>query len=214
MKTFSLVALILLLCSCSAPHHDSTQAVKQFYTSWMTTFTNDVNTPDDTTALMQRYVAKEVIHRLALIQSLYEQEIVGADYFMYAQDYAPEWIPQLRVGKAHPFLGGEKVDVLLATESTPIHLEVYTRWEEGRWKIYRVRDADKDYEQPQFMTQAPSPRLRPGQQKSRRNIRSIKKGNRHRSLVRTGEVKAPISSGSYSVAENSKPKTTQALFKI
>ncbi|ECK7328808.1 hypothetical protein FRM79_20335, partial [Salmonella enterica subsp. enterica] len=60
----------------------------------------------------------------------------------------------------------------------------------------------------------PSPRLRPGQQKSRRNIRSIKKGNRHRSLVRTGEVKAPISSGSYSVAENSKPKTTQALFKI
>ncbi|EHC77027.1 Putative lipoprotein [Salmonella enterica subsp. enterica serovar Montevideo str. S5-403] len=55
MKTFSLVALILLLCSCSAPHHDSTQAVKQFYTSWMTTFTNDVNTPDDTTALMQRY---------------------------------------------------------------------------------------------------------------------------------------------------------------
>lgn len=110
MKTFSLVALILLLCSCSAPHHDSTQAVKQFYTSWMTTFTADVNTPDDTTALMQRYVAKEVIHRLALIQSLYEQEIVGADYFMYAQDYAPEWIPQLRVGKAHPFLGGEKVD--------------------------------------------------------------------------------------------------------
>ncbi|MDI8752039.1 hypothetical protein MJH54_31805, partial [Salmonella enterica subsp. enterica serovar Montevideo] len=40
-----------------------------------------------------------------------------------------------------------------------------------------------------FMTQAPSPRLRPGQRKSRRNIRSIKKGNRHRSLVRTGEVK-------------------------
>ncbi|EHC54845.1 Putative lipoprotein [Salmonella enterica subsp. enterica serovar Inverness str. R8-3668] len=61
MKTFSLVALILLLCSCSAPHHDSTQAVKQFYTSWMTTFTNDVNIPDDTTALMQRYVGH---HRL------------------------------------------------------------------------------------------------------------------------------------------------------
>lgn len=81
--------------------------------------------PDDTTALMQRYVAKEVIHRPALIQSLYEQEIVEADYFMYAQDYAPEWIPQLRVGKAHPFLGGEKVDVLLATESTPIHRSLY-----------------------------------------------------------------------------------------
>lgn len=212
MKTFSLVALILLLCSCSAPQHDSTQAVKQFYTSWMTTFTNDVNPPDDTTALMQRYVAKEVIHRLALIQSLYEQEIVGADYFMYAQDYAPEWIPQLRVGKAHPFLGGEKVDVLLATESTPIHLEVYTRWEEGRWKIYRVRDADKGYEQPIYdagaITQAEA-----WSAKVARNIRSIKKGNRHRSLVRTGEVKAPLASGAYSVAENSKPKITQALFK-
>ncbi|SUI19721.1 putative periplasmic protein [Salmonella enterica subsp. salamae] len=63
MKTFSLVALILLLCSCSTPHHDSTQAVKQFYTSWMIAFTNDLDTPDDATALMQRYVAKEVIHR-------------------------------------------------------------------------------------------------------------------------------------------------------
>ncbi len=147
MKTFSLVALILLLCSCSAPHHDSTQAVKQFYTSWMTTFMNDVNTPDDTTALMQRYVAKEVIHRPALIQSLYEQEIVGADYFMYAQDYAPEWIPQLRVGKAHPFLGGEKWMFCWLQSQRP-STEVYTRWEEGRWKIYRVRDADKDYEQP------------------------------------------------------------------
>ncbi|EHC85259.1 Putative lipoprotein [Salmonella enterica subsp. enterica serovar Senftenberg str. A4-543] len=74
MKTFSLVALILLLCSCSAPHHDSTQAVKQFYTSWMTTFTNDVNTPDDTTALMQRYgyVAKEVIHcNVTLLKRLF-----------------------------------------------------------------------------------------------------------------------------------------------
>lgn len=168
--------------------------------------------PDDTTALMQRYVAKEVIHRLAPIQSLYEQEIVGADYFMYAQDYAPEWIPQLRVGKAHPFLGGEKVDVLLATESTPIHLEVYTRWEEGRWKIYRVRDADRGYEQPIYDAGAIT-RLRPGQRKSRRNIRSIKKGNRHRSLVRTGEVKAPLASGAYSVAENSKPKITRHYLK-
>ncbi|EED7439697.1 YbjP/YqhG family protein [Salmonella enterica] len=148
MKTFSLVALILLLCSCSTPHHDSTQAVKHFYTSWMIAFTNDLDTPDDATALMQRYVAKEVIHRLTLIQSLYEQEIMEADYFMYVQDYAPKWIPQLQVGKAHPFLGGEKVDVQLGTESTPIHLEVYTRWEEGRWKIYRVRDAGNGYEQP------------------------------------------------------------------
>lgn len=148
MKTFSVAVLILLLCSCSTPHRDSAPDVKQFYTSWMTTFTNDLDARDDTTALMQRYVAKEVIHRLALIQSLYEQEIMDSDYFMYVQDYAPEWIPQLRVGQAQPFLGGEKVDVQLGTESTPIRLEVYTRWEEGRWKIYRVRDAGNGYEQP------------------------------------------------------------------
>ncbi|EHC69480.1 Putative lipoprotein [Salmonella enterica subsp. enterica serovar Mississippi str. A4-633] len=73
MKTFSLVALILLLCSCSAPHHDSTQAVKQFYTSWMTTFTNDVNTPDDTTALMQRYVTllKRLFINVTLLKRLF-----------------------------------------------------------------------------------------------------------------------------------------------
>ncbi len=112
--------------------------------------------PDDTTALMQRYVAKEVIHRLALIQSLYEQEIVGADYFMYAQDYAPEWIPQLRVGKAHPFLGGEKVDVLLATESTPIHTEVYTLGR-GTLEKFTAFGMLTGVMNSRFMTQAPSP---------------------------------------------------------
>ncbi len=213
MKTFSLVALILLLCSCSAPHHDSTQAVKQFYTSWMTTFTNDVNTPDDTTALMQRYVAKEVIHRLALIQSLYEQEIVGADYFMYAQDYAPGGFHSYGLGR-HTLSSAEKKWMFCWLQSQ----------RPSTWKFIPVgkRDAGKftafgmltGVMNSRFMTQAPSPRLRPGQRKSRRNIRSIKKGNRHRSLVRTGEVKAPLASGSYSVAENSKPKTTQALFKI
>ena len=54
----------------------------------------------------------------------------------------------LRVGQAQPFLGGEKLNLQLGTESAPIRLEVYTRWEEGRWKIYRVRDAGRHYEQP------------------------------------------------------------------
>ncbi len=111
-----------------------------------------------------------------------------------------------------PFLGGEKWMFCWLAESTPIH-----------WKFIPVgkRDAGKftafgmltGVANSRFMTQAPSPRLRPGQRKSRRNIRSIKKGNRHRSLVRTGEVKAPLASGSYSVAENSKPKTTRHYLK-
>ncbi len=148
MKAFPLIVLILLICGCTPSHRDSTQDVKQFYLSWMKNYTQDPDAPRETSALLQRYVAKEVIGRLALIDTLYEQEIVQADYFMYVQDYAPAWIPLLRVGQAQPFLGGEKLNLQLGTESAPIQLEVYTRWEEGRWKIYRVRDAGRHYEQP------------------------------------------------------------------
>ena len=144
MKALSLIALILSLCGCSTTQRDSAQDVKQFYLSWMKDWTEE----RDTSVLLQRYVAKEVTDRLALIDTLYEQEIVQADYFMYVQDYAPAWIPLLRVGQAQPFLGGEKLNLQLGTESAPIRLEVYTRWEEGRWKIYRVRDAGRHYEQP------------------------------------------------------------------
>lgn len=148
MKAFPLIVLILLICGCTPSHRDSTQDVKQFYLSWMKNYTQDPDAPRETSALLQRYVAEEVIGRLALIDTLYEQEIVQADYFMYVQDYAPAWIPLLRVGQAQPFLGGEKLNLQLGTESAPIRLEVYTRWEEGRWKIYRVRDAGRHYEQP------------------------------------------------------------------
>lgn len=109
MKAFSLIALVLLLCGCSTPRHDSSRDVKQFYLAWMSAYTQE----RDTSALMQRYVAKDVINRLALIDGLYEQEILDSDYFMYVQDYDPEWIPLLRVGPAQPFLDGEKVEVQL-----------------------------------------------------------------------------------------------------
>lgn len=213
MKTFSLVALILLLCSCSTPHHDSTQAVKQFYTSWMTTFTNDVNPPDDTTALMQRYVAKEVIHRLALYSPFMNRRLWGQIILCMRRTMRQSGFHSYGLGR-HTLSSVAKKWMFCWLQSQRPSI----------WKFIPVgkRDAGKftafgmliRVMNSRFMTQAPSPRLRPGQQKSRRNIRSIKKGNRHRSLVRTGEVKAPISSGSYSVAENSKPKTTQALFKI
>lgn len=150
MKAFPLIALVLLLCSCSSSRSDSTEDVKQFYLAWMSAYTHD----RDTSALMQRYVAKDVIDRLALIDSLYEQEIINSDYFMYVQDYDPKWIPLLRVEAAQPFLGGEKVEVQLGGPAgeAPMQLEVYMRWEEGRWKIYRVRDLDNQFEQPIYST--------------------------------------------------------------
>ncbi|MFS9379932.1 YbjP/YqhG family protein [Citrobacter sp. ANG330] len=150
MKTFLLLPLILLLCSCSTPSQESAKDVKQFYLAWMAAFIDEPDKPHDTSKLMQRYVAKEVIDRLTLIDSFYEQEIIDSDYFMYVQDYAPEWIPQLQVGQARPFLGGEKVDVQLGgpDDQPPIRLEVYTRREGKRWKIYRVRDVGNHFEHP------------------------------------------------------------------
>lgn len=146
MKSLSLVALVLLLCGCSATRHDSSRDVKQFYLAWMSAYTQE----RDTSALMQRYVAKDVINRLALIDSLYEQEILNSDYFMYVQDYDPKWIPLLRVKSALSFLGGEKMEVQLGgpTGEVPMQLEVYTRWEDGHWKIYRVRDLGNQFGQP------------------------------------------------------------------
>lgn len=149
MKAFPLITLILLLCGCATPHRDSTQDINQFYLSWMKTFTEDQDTPHDKSALMQRYVAKELINRLTLIDNLYEQEIVASDYFMYVQDYAPEWIAKFHAGTASAFLGGEKVDVWLGDSDTRlIHLMVYTRRENGQWKIYRVRDLTHQFEHP------------------------------------------------------------------
>ncbi len=98
---------------------------------------------------------------------------VGADYFYVCAGLCARWIPQLRVGKARTFTQRRKVDVLLATGQHP-STEVYTRWEEGRWKIYRVRDADKGYEQPIYDAGAIT-QTEAGRRKSRRNIRSIKK---------------------------------------
>lgn len=135
MKAFSLITLVLLLCGCSSPRSDSTQDVKQFYLAWMNNFTQDLDTSHDTSALLQRYVAKDVIDRLALIDSLYEQEILDSDYFMYVQDYDPEWTRCYGLDQ-HTFLGGEKVEVQLGG---PTGEAPYC------WKCIRVgkRDAGK-----------------------------------------------------------------------
>lgn len=151
MKPLLAFISVLLLCSCSGCHGSSTQAVKQFYQAWVTNYIKEPQTAD-APAILQQYVAHDLIDRLVLINGFYEQEIVNSDYFMYVQDYAPEWISHLQVSQAQPYLGGEKINVQLGgpDAKNPVQLDVYTRREQGRWKIYRVRDATNHYEHPVY----------------------------------------------------------------
>ncbi len=95
---------------------------------------------------MQRYVAKEVIHRLALIQSFMNRKLWGRLFYVCAGLCAR--VDSTVTGwEAHPFLGGEKWMFCWAQVNAHSRKFSALRWEEGRWKIYRVRDADKGYEQ-------------------------------------------------------------------
>lgn len=148
MKAFSLIVLILLLAACST-FHSSTQDVQQFYSAWMKLCSLEQDTSPAASALMQRYVARDVIARLKLINTFYEQQIVESDYFMYTQDCPPEGKSTFHTGTVSAFLGGEKVDVWLGdSDNRDIHLIVYTRREDNQWKIYRVRDLTHPFEHP------------------------------------------------------------------
>ncbi len=101
----------------------------------------------------------------------------------------------------HPSSEWRKVDVLLATESTPIHPEVYTRWEEWTLEnsVSRFRDADVAGEQPIYDAGAIT-RAEARQRKSRRNIRGIKREPPSVSCSYRRVLKR-LRSGAYPVAE-------------
>ena len=134
-----ILPLILLLLSACNVHNDtsSRNMVSQFYPQYMAIYAsdNDKSLINYTNPIYEKYVSTEIIRRLKKIDDYYEQEIVASDYFMYVQDYAPEWIAKFHAGTASAFLGGEKVDVWLGDSDTRlIHLMVYTRRENGQWK--------------------------------------------------------------------------------
>jgi hypothetical protein len=59
---------------------------------------------------------------------LYEQEIIGSDYFTYTQDYAAEWIPDLSVSNAINSASGKVVNVQLGVgNERKLLLKVYLR---------------------------------------------------------------------------------------
>jgi len=152
MKKLLLTAVILLMSCSSAPNQNqqATNQAKAFYTDYLTVFgSNDGKLyPSDE---LHKYVSSETIDRINAIQDIPEQELMESDYFTYVQDYSSDWVSQLRVEGAKPFLGGEVVQVMEGVENAGyIHLEAFLRLENGVWKIYRVRDVTNNHEHPIF----------------------------------------------------------------
>ena len=63
------------------------------------------------------YVSADTIKRLDDIESIPEQDLLGSDYFAYAQDYDPARVSALNVGPAKSFMGGEVMPVWIGRET-------------------------------------------------------------------------------------------------
>ncbi|WP_407439193.1 YbjP/YqhG family protein [Lelliottia sp.] len=158
LKGLFLTVLSLMLFACGSYQNDNPETTTRlFYQQYLHAFA-DFDPADaehsplaDNSPLLREFVASDTRSRIAEIQQIYEQEILEADYFTYSQDYAPEWVELLEVGKAHMQLGGATLQVNLGIgEKKPLQLMVYLRREDDRWKIYRVRDITNNYEQTIF----------------------------------------------------------------
>ncbi|WP_276854632.1 YbjP/YqhG family protein [Enterobacter oligotrophicus] len=150
-RIFLSVVMLLVGCRSAVNQDQSAQdATESFYKSYLSAFGSDEARPYPADEL-RKYVSADTIARISAIQEIYEQELIGSDYFTYTQDYSREWIPALRVENARPFLNGEVVQVIEgAGDGRSIHLEVFLRCEDDAWKIYRVRDVTNHYEHPIF----------------------------------------------------------------
>lgn len=152
MRIFILLA-ISLIASCSTRTDTNQQAMKQvsdFYAFYLPAIMQS-SPPDFESQEMHRYVSVDTLNRLASIQKIPEQEILGSNYFTYTQDYDLTWIPALKVGPVHDLMGGKVVNVRLGVEDgKTVERAVYVRLEQGVWKIYRVQDMTNNYEAPIF----------------------------------------------------------------
>ncbi|WBT57187.1 YbjP/YqhG family protein [Kosakonia oryzendophytica] len=142
-----LLALYLPFASANTGT-DVQKEITAFYTYYLNEFGK---TPPDElikTKTMQQWASKKLLARMAVIYDMPEQELLGSDYFTYCQDYDPAWIARLNVSPAKPDGDSMKLDVSLGIENNKAkHLQVWTRKEEGKWKIWRVVDAGNHYEQ-------------------------------------------------------------------
>ncbi|ELF1046712.1 YbjP/YqhG family protein [Enterobacter asburiae] len=146
----AMVLFACLLSACTAkPDISASDRVRAFYAAYLPTLTSsDKEFP---LSEMSEYVSADTLKRLDDIESIPEQDLLGSDYFAYAQDYDPSWISALTVGTSTPLLGGEVMPVWIGKENGgKLELEVFVRREADKWKIYRVRDVSDNYEHPIF----------------------------------------------------------------
>lgn len=146
----AIVLCACLLSACSAKQYQSApMRVHSFYSTYLMSLTSSDNnySPSE----LREYVSADTLKRLDNIESIPEQDLIGSDYFAYAQDYDPSWVSALTVGDARSFMGGEILPVWIGKEhGGKLELQVYVRRESGTWKIYRVRDVTDNYEHPIF----------------------------------------------------------------
>ncbi|MCU6214724.1 YbjP/YqhG family protein [Enterobacter bugandensis] len=146
----AIVLCTCLLSACSVkPDQSAPMRVRSFYSTYLMSLTRSDSTfsPSE----LREYVSADTLKRLDDIQSIPEQDLIGSDYFAYAQDYDPSWVSALTVGDAKPFMGGEMLPVWIGKEyGGKLELQVFVRRESGTWKIYRVRDVTDNYEHPIF----------------------------------------------------------------
>ena len=144
----NVLLMCLLLTGCSAQMDSPEKRINDFYSFYLTAFVTDTHEDNLDSPKMRDYIAQDTLSRLQKISSLYEQEIIGSDYFTYTQDYAAEWIPDLSVSNAINSASGKVVNVQLGVgNERKLLLKVYLRIEDGKWKIYRVTDASHHFEQ-------------------------------------------------------------------
>lgn len=155
LKGLFVAILSMVLTSCAAPQSDTAKQTTQiFYQQYLQAFADfdpehaDQSPIADNSSLIKSYVAADTAARLIEIGTIYEQEIMEADYFTYCQDYAPEWVKNLQVGKASMQFGGAVVPVTIGiNDDKRLELMVYLRREDNMWKIYRVRNVTDSVEQ-------------------------------------------------------------------
>ncbi len=145
-----IVLCAFLLSACSVkPDQSAPMRVHSFYSNYLMSLSSSDN--EYSPSELREYVSADTIKRLDDIESIPEQDLLGSDYFTYAQDYDPSWVSALTVGVAKPFVGGEILPVWIGKErGGKVELEVFVRRESGTWKIYRVRDVTDNYEHPIF----------------------------------------------------------------